>query len=52
MDRYTELIKKEKAGTLTPEESDELFELREKEFENGMSESERLGMVQTRWGCM
>ena len=52
MDRYTELIKKEKAGILTPGESDELFELREEEYESELSESERVGIVQTQWGCM
>ena len=52
MDRYSELIKKEKAGSITPEESDELFGLREEEYEIEMSEAERVGMVQTRWGCM
>jgi uncharacterized protein YnzC (UPF0291/DUF896 family) len=52
MDRYTELLNKEKTGSLTPEESDELFELREEEFESGMSESERVGMTQTQWGWM
>lgn len=52
MDRYSELIHKEKAGILTPEESDELFELREEEYESEMSEAERVGMVQTQWGCM
>ena len=52
MDKYAELIHKEKVGILTPEESDELFELREEEYESEMSETERVGMVQTRWGCM
>ena len=52
MDRYEELIKKEKTIGLTPDESDELSELREEEYESELSESERVGIVQTQWGCM
>lgn len=52
MDRCAELIHKEKTKGLAPEESDELFELREDEYESEMSEAERVGMVQTRWGWM
>lgn len=52
MDRYSELIKKEKEGRLTPEESEELSQLREEEYENEVSEAERVGMTQTQWGWM
>ena len=59
MDRLDELIEKEKTTGLTPEESDELSELREGEYERELSESERelseserVGIVQTQWGCM
>lgn len=52
MDRYSELIKKEKTIGLTPEEHEELSELMAEEYEKELSESERVGMVQTQWGCM
>lgn len=52
MDRLEELIEKEKTTGLTPEESDELSELREEEYDRELSESERVGIVQTQWGCM
>ena len=52
MDRYLELLEKEKLGRLTPEEIDELEELREEEYEREMSENERVGVSQTQWGWM
>lgn len=52
MDRYSCLLEKERKGTLTNEESDELFELREEEYNEGLSEAERVGMAQTQWGWM
>lgn len=52
MDRIKELEEKERAIGLTDEESDELFELREEEYSEGLSEAERVGFVQTQWGWM
>ena len=52
MDRYSYLIAKEKKSTLTNEESDELFSIREEEFNEKLSASEQVGFCKTQWGWM
>lgn len=52
MDRIKELELKKQKGTISDEESDELFELKEEEFEESMNEAERVGMYQSVWGWM
>lgn len=52
MDRLKELELKKQNGTISNEESDELFELKQEEYELGISQAERVGMCQTQWGWM
>lgn len=52
MDRHNWLIAKEKEGTLTNEESDELFHIREDEYNENLSASEQVGFYKTQWGWM
>jgi hypothetical protein len=52
MDRYEYLLKKKSEGSLTNEESDELFDLESEENEEYMTETEKVGMIQTPWGWM
>ena len=52
MDRITELELKKERGIITDEECDELFDLREEEYELGMDEYERVGLYRTPYGIM
>lgn len=52
MEILQELELKKQKGTISNEESDLLFELKQEEYELEMNEAERVGMYQTQWGWM
>lgn len=52
MSRTEELELKKKLGTITDEEFDELYELKEEEYELNMNEYEKVGLCITPYGIM
>lgn len=52
MNRYSYLIAKERKGALTNEENDELFDMREEEFNEKLLAYEQVGFYKTQWGWM
>jgi hypothetical protein len=52
MDRIKMLELKKQKGTITDEECDELFDLKQEEYELGMSEYEKVGLCLTPYGIM